>query len=220
MQRRRAGCVLRRHERRVGGDQRFEGRAIVRAHSRNDRRDFRIDGRGRCFRPDLGPEVGALIDPRSQDADLVIRQRTGRRHLQSAVTVHEPLDQFAVRAVARRDDGSVVAAAQRGLPQVEAQPRLLGLEPVAGVTVLREDWPHVRVIVDDSRGRGRQGVLRERRSSRNSAHDDDEYRRGSSFGLLREQLVVIQRDARFSPFEPGRRQGKSPGPDRVYPSWK
>ena len=157
----------------------------MRAHSRDDRRDFRIDGlRRRSLRPDLGPEVCALIDPRSQDADLVIRQRTGRRHLQSAVTVHEPLDQFAVGAVARRDDRSVVAAAQRGLPQVEAQTRLLRLRSVTRVTVLREDRPHVGVVIDGpgcrrrKRGLGRNGAPRRSRTRR------EEARTASSFSPL------------------------------------
>ena len=38
---------------------------------------------------DLGPEVRALIDPRAQNADLVIRQRPGRRHLHAAVAMDE-----------------------------------------------------------------------------------------------------------------------------------
>ena len=143
---------------------------------------FGSTGPRRSFRPDFGSEVCTLIDPRSQHADLFIRQRAGWRHLQSAIAMHEPLDEFAVRAVARRDDRPVVPTAQRGLPQVEAQTRLLGLGAVTGVTVLREDWPHIGVVVDGAGGRRRQRVLRrtpERHGDR--AHEE----RGTHSFLIR-----------------------------------
>ena len=50
---------------------------------------------------DLNTEVGALIDPGAKDSDLLIGERTGGRHLQSAVAVHQPADEFAVGAIAR-----------------------------------------------------------------------------------------------------------------------
>jgi hypothetical protein len=99
MQRGGSRGVLRCDKHRVGSDQSFECRAIPRTNGSDDRRDFGIDRRRRSLGFDLRPEVRTLVDPRTKNADVVIRQRAGGRHLQPAITVHQTLDEFAVGAV-------------------------------------------------------------------------------------------------------------------------
>ena len=80
-------------------------------HGINQFLDFRIDGFARSgnFESHI-PEYGALIDPRSQDSDLLCFQGPGRRHLHSSVTTDQLLDQLAFGAIASDNDRSVVSA--------------------------------------------------------------------------------------------------------------
>jgi hypothetical protein len=67
----------------------------------------------------------------------------------------ESLNQSAVGAVSRIDDRAVVASAQRVLPQVEPQTRLLGFWSMARIAILREERANIGVVVDVP-GRGRR----------------------------------------------------------------
>ena len=66
----------------------------------------------------------------------------------------EALDQLAVGTVSRSDDRAIVASAQRVLPQVEPQTRLLRFWSMARIAILREEWANIGVVVD-APGRGR-----------------------------------------------------------------
>src|SRR5581483_6480904 len=44
---------------------------------------------------DVGAEFRPLIYPGAQQPDFLVGERTGRRHLQSAITVHQTADQLA-----------------------------------------------------------------------------------------------------------------------------
>ena len=152
-----AGGVLERHGTRqivrvdesgAGADQPFHGFGVAGADGRDQRRELRIDGFRRGVILDLNAEIGTLVDPGAEDSDLLIRERTGGRHLQSAVTIDEPANEFAFGAAARNDDWAIIAAAERILALVEAESGLLGFFAMAGVAFLREDRLDVLLEVD------------------------------------------------------------------------
>src|SRR5437870_4118717 len=85
-----------------------------------------------------------LIDPGAQQADLFRRETLAlRRHdfirLQSGDEPHEP----AFRALAWHNDLAVIAAPERGLFGVEAQPAFLLLRSVTFETMICEDGLHL-----------------------------------------------------------------------------
>src|SRR5262249_23306380 len=143
----------------VFGDQLLDRASIIRAHGRYEIRYFGIDGfRGSVFLY-LDTEVGPLIDPGAQDSDLVFGERTSRRHLQSAVAVHQAPDKLAFRALARNDNRPVVTAPKGVLALVEPKAGLLHFVTVAGVTLLGKDRLHIFFEVNlDVGGRGELGL--------------------------------------------------------------
>ena len=71
----------------------------------------------------------------------------------------EALDQLAVGTVSRSDDRAVIASAQRVLPQVEPQTRLLCFWSMARIAILREERANIGVVVDaPGRGRWERGL--------------------------------------------------------------
>ena len=147
VQERRTRRIGRVHQIAGTGDGRLRLRSRPRSHRGNQRRQPRVDRPRRRFLRHIVAEVRALVDPRTQDADLLGQQRAGRRHLHAAVTVHQAMNQLALAALAGHDDRPVVAAAQGVLAQVEPEARLLHLGAVARVAVLRQQGLDVLLVV-------------------------------------------------------------------------
>ena len=99
----------------------------------------------------------ALINPRSQQADLFHRESLAfRRHglvrLQAGDEMHEP----AAATVAWQDDLAIITALERGQLHVETQPALLFFRPVALQTVIGEQRLDVAGVVCGRGGCWRQ----------------------------------------------------------------
>src|SRR5262249_29403294 len=83
--------------------------------------------------------------PAHQCLHLAVRQAARGRHLQGKIPADGP-DQFAiVRPVGNQDRTGVTAAGQGGAAvQLESGEQRLCLAAMTGVTVLRENGPHLR----------------------------------------------------------------------------
>jgi hypothetical protein len=85
---------------------------------------------GYCLNRTAG-HLSARVDPGAERLDFVLRDRTGRRHLETDFRADQPLYQLALGCIARHDDHAVIAAPERVLPEIEPQAGLLLARPVA-----------------------------------------------------------------------------------------
>src|SRR5262249_28608742 len=116
---------------RIRGDELFDCFGIRGADGRNEGCQLRVHRLGGRLLLDFDPEVRALVYPGAQEPDLIIRERTGRRHLESAIAIDQPADELTAGAVAGNDYRPVVAAAEGGLAAVEPEPCLLHFRAMA-----------------------------------------------------------------------------------------
>ena len=97
----------------------------------------------------IGP-LGALVDPRLDDVDLLRAQRSGRRHAQPELVSDQPLVQPAAGAVSRPDHGN--RAASHGVaPPVQPEAVHLLSRPMAADAVGFEDRLNVATEVNLAR---------------------------------------------------------------------
>ncbi len=119
----------------------------------DNRVDQRLNGRtgfafhGYCLNRAAG-HLSARVDPGAERLDFVLRDRTGRRHLEPGFRADQPLDQLALGCVARHDDHAVVAAPERVLPEIEPQARLLLARPVTAEAAFCEDRADIPVVIN------------------------------------------------------------------------
>ena len=104
-----------------------------------------------------------MIDPRAQNPHIGWRKCAVRRHLLAAITIHQLVHKLAPGALARDDDGPVITTAKSILPQVKTEPSLLCLGPVAGITMLSQQWSNVFLIINFPPGCFRKFYFRAQR---------------------------------------------------------
>ena len=85
----------------------------------------------------VGP-CSALVDPGSQQLNLLGGQRAGRRHAEAQLGPSDAPDQKAIGGVAGQDDRSRVTALEGGILLIEAQIRRLERRVVAAHASLAE----------------------------------------------------------------------------------
>jgi hypothetical protein len=138
MERRRACQVLRLNQGGVRSEKLRNGASISGTDSGNDSGELWIERLGWSFVDNIDEELGALIDPGTQESDLVFGERTSGRHLHSAVATYKTSNQFTVGAFAGNDDGPVVTATQCVLSAIETKAGLLNIVSMATVALLLE----------------------------------------------------------------------------------
>ena len=135
------------------------------------------EARGERRRPnggerDEGPVAlirRALVDPALEGGNFGRREarefRFRRRHPFLLIRARDAQDQFALRALARKDHGGAVFHAKRAFLGVEAQLGLAALfiRAVAVIAFVRQDRLHFAAKIDGRRGRGECGEHNESR---------------------------------------------------------
>ena len=129
---------------------------------------------GRLRWPRVRRPAGALIDPRTENLDLMrIERSAGRRHREVFLQAgHEP-EQAACAAVAGDDHRPGVSALQGSMAFIQAEAALLQACPVAYDAIGLEDWSDVLGEVHPARGRRADfGGLRDRGCCRQQQRQD------------------------------------------------
>src|SRR4030095_5202215 len=109
MERGRTAGILSINHLGTGGDLLLDLTAISGADRGDQRRDFGVHWPRWRLCDDVGAKFRALIYPGAQQPDFIVGERSGRRHLQATIAVHDAANQLAGRAVTDFDDGAVIA---------------------------------------------------------------------------------------------------------------
>ena len=136
MQRRRSGMVPGIDQFGLGSDKRCDFLGVRPANCGEEGHGLRINRFGRGALLNLDTKLRALIDPGAKQTNLVVRKRSRRWHLQSAVTADDTTYELARAAVARNDYRAIITAAKSRLPAIEPKACLLHFGSMAGMALL------------------------------------------------------------------------------------